>query len=273
MSQDPKFNKNYLYSSKPSMNNAFPAFSATVNAPDPRYSQNFPHPSINRQSSSAYVAYSTSASTSTSNALAPHAYSPSSTSSTYASVSASAGDAAADYVLPAKTRHHKYGFSSRLSQASCSSDTCSQPSLPPSPTPFDMRPTQKWLSQLRYDIPVKLTAQGTKGNSDSFRDREVSGRINRSASRSSSPTPTSVGSSSSSRGRPRVGGLYEIDYIRPKRRPCVSKETRKKEITERQAIARQSAGRQTAESPTADEEERKRKKPEDWKEWQTDEKH
>ncbi|THV49168.1 hypothetical protein BGAL_0208g00190 [Botrytis galanthina] len=280
MSRGPKVNENYLYPnvadqlpprSNPPMNNSFPASSPIVNAPARQYNQNFPHPSMNRQSSSAYppthVACPTSAYTSTGNFSAPKynhnfpypslplqrssAYIPSFTSSTYASASASAGKYAAKSYVPAATcsnptqttHRRKPGSSSRHSQASCSSDTCFQPSLPPSPKPFNREPIHKSLSQLQNDIPVRPTAQDTKRDS---------GRSDRSTSGLSSPAPTSVGSSSPNKGRPRINGVYVDDYDRPKRRHRVSRETRKKETAERQAVARLSAGRQTAKSPAAD---------------------
>ncbi|TGO41949.1 hypothetical protein BHYA_0014g00320 [Botrytis hyacinthi] len=308
MSQGPKFNKNYLYpyiadqpspSLNPPMNNIFPASSPIVNAPDPRYNQNFPHPSMNRHSSSAYppthVACSISAYTSTENVSAPQynqnlhysslnlrrssAYSPSFTSSTFASNSA--GNFLAEDVLPTttcsssaqKTHHRESGSSSRHSQASCSSDTCSQPSLPSTPRPFDERPTQKWLSQLQCNVPVSPTAQDTKRDSGESRYREVSGRSDRSTSGLSSPAPTSVSSSSFNKGRPRKNGVYVADYKRPKIRPPVSRETRKKETAGRQAVARSSAGRQTPASPAADGEREEIETPESWEEWQTKGKH
>ncbi|TGO68689.1 hypothetical protein BOTNAR_0021g00270 [Botryotinia narcissicola] len=294
MSQGPKVNKNYLYlfaadqpypSSNLPMNNTFPASSPIVNAPARQYNQNFPHPSMNSQSSSAYppthAAYSTSAYNSTGNVSAPQynqnfpnsssnlrrssEYSPSFASSTFASNPA--GNFSAGGVLPAttcsstaqKTHHRESGSSSRHSQASCSSDTCSQPSLPSTPRPFDERPTQEWLSQMQCDIPVRSTAQDTKRDSRESRNREVSSRSDRSTSGLSSPAPTSVGSSSLNKGRPRENGVYVADYERPKRRRLVSRETRKKETAERQAVARLSAGRQTAKNPAADGEREKKR--------------
>lgn len=288
MSRGPKVKEDYLYPnvadqspprSNPPMNNTFPASSPIFNAPARQYNQNFPHPSMNRQSSSAYppthVACPTSACTSTGNFSAPKynhnfpypslplqrssAYLPSSTS--YAS--ASTGNSAAESYVPAatcssptqRTHHRKPGSSSRHSQASCSSDTCFQPSLPPSPKPFNRGPTHKWLSQLQNDIPVRPTAQDTKRDS---------GRSDRSTSGLSSPAQKSVGSSSVNQGRPRKNGVYVDDYDRPKRRHRVSRETRKKETAERQAVARLSAGRQTAKSPAADGER---------EEWQTKGEH
>ncbi|KAF7945961.1 uncharacterized protein EAE97_004999 [Botrytis byssoidea] len=308
MSQGPKVNKNYLYpcaadqpspSSNPLMNNTFPASSPIVNAPARQYNQDFPHPPMNRQSSSAYphthVAYSTSAYNSTGNVSAPQysqnfpysssnsrrssKYSPSFASSTFASNPA--GNSSVEDVLPAttyfssaqKTHHRESGSSSRHSQASCFSDTCSQPSLPSTPRPFDERPTQKWLSQMQCDIPVRSTAQDTKRDSRESRNREVSGRSDGSTSGLSPPAPTSVGSSSLNKGRPRENGLYVVDYHRLKRRHPVSRETRKKETAERQAVARLSAGRQTAKSPAADGEREKIETPEPWEEWQTKGKH
>ncbi|KAF7886258.1 hypothetical protein EAF00_010361 [Botryotinia globosa] len=308
MSQGPKVNKNYLYphvadqpspSLNPPMNNTFPASSPAVNAPARQYNQNFPHPSMNRQSSSTYppthAAYSTSAYTSTGNVSDPQynqnfpysssnlrrssVYSPSSASSTF--VSNSTGNFSVEDVLPAttrsssaqKTHHRESGSSSRHSQASCSSDTCSQPSLPSTPKPFDERPTQKWLSQMQCDVPVRSTAQDTKRDSRESRNREVSGRSGRSTSGLSSPAPTSVGSSSLNKGRPRENGLYVADYDIPKRRHLVSREIRKKETAERQAVARLSAGRQTVKNPAADGEREKIETPESWEEWQTKGKH
>ncbi|TGO78062.1 hypothetical protein BELL_0080g00110 [Botrytis elliptica] len=228
MSQGPKVNRNYLYphvadqpssSSNPSMTNRLPAPPDTVNAPGSRP-----------------------------------------TYSTYASPSTSASYAAAEYVIPEttrsspvqRTRHRKSGSSSRLYQDSCSSDTCSQPSLPPTPPPFNARPTREWLTQLPDDIPVRSTAQDTKRDSPSSRYQEVSGTSDRSTSGLSSPAPISVGGSPSRiKGRPRVNGLYVGDYD-PKRRSLISRAARIKETAEKQAAARLSVGRQTAESPTAD---------------------
>ncbi|TGO15738.1 hypothetical protein BTUL_0036g00290 [Botrytis tulipae] len=300
MSRGPKVNKNYLYphaadqpspSSNSPMYNTFPAFSPIVNALARQYNQNFPHPSMNRQSSSAYppthVACSTSAYTSTgnnfpyssSNLRRSSEYSPSFASSTFASNSA--GNFSVKDVLPAttcsssaqKTHRRESGSSLRHSQASCSSDTCSQPSLPSTPRPFDERPTQKWLSQMQCDVPVRSTAQDTKRDSRESRNREVSGRSDRSTSGLSSPAPTSVGSSSLNIGRPQKNGVYVADYEIPKRRHRVSRETRKKETAERQAVARLSAGRQIAKSPAADGERGKIDTPESWEEWQTKKKH
>ncbi|TGO65779.1 hypothetical protein BCON_0001g00950 [Botryotinia convoluta] len=102
------------------------------------------------------------------------------------------------------------------------------------------------------------TAQDTKRDSGNIRDREVSGRGNFSMSGSSSPAPTLVGSSSRSGGRPRVDGLYETTKYKTKLKPLVPRAARKKETAERQ---------------TTDGDKGKRKKPEDWKELQTNEKH
>ncbi|KAF7922753.1 hypothetical protein EAE99_007330 [Botrytis elliptica] len=237
MSQGPKVNRNYLYphvadqpssSSNPSMTNRLPAPPDTVNAPGSRP-----------------------------------------TYSTYASPSTSASYAAAEYVIPEttrsspvqRTRHRKSGSSSRLYQDSCSSDTCSQPSLPPTPPPFNARPTREWLTQLPDDIPVRSTAQDTKRDSPSSRYQEVSGTSDRSTSGLSSPAPISVGGSPSRiKGRPRVNGLYVGDYD-PKRRSLISRAARIKETAEKQAAARLS----TAESPTADREKAEIKTPEEWK--------
>ncbi|KAF7872794.1 uncharacterized protein EAF02_008865 [Botrytis sinoallii] len=240
---------------------AYSASASTSNASAPRHNQNFPHPSLNLQRSSEY--------------------SPSPTYSTYASNSTSASYVAAEYVIPEttrsspvqKTRHRKSGSSSRLYQDSCSSDTCSQPSLPPTPPPFNARPTREWLSQLPGDISVRSTAQDTKRVSRSSRYREASGTSDRSTSGLSSPEPISVGSSSRSGGRPRVSGLYVEDYDIPKMRPLISRAARKKETAEKQAVARLSAGRQIAESPTADREKAETKTLEEWKEWQNDEEY
>ncbi|TGO26941.1 hypothetical protein BPAE_0050g00300 [Botrytis paeoniae] len=261
MSQGPKFNKNYHYpyvADQPSpslnlpMNNKFPASYPIVNAPAPWYSQNFPHPSMNRQSSSAYppthAAYSTSASTSNSNISAPQynqnfscpslnlqhssAYSPSSKSSTY--TSASTGNSAAENFVPAATYS---------------------------------RPVPQ--THHRVSRPSS-TAQDTKRDSGNIRDQEVSGRSNRSISGSSSPTPTSAGSSSRSGRCPRVDGLYETTKYKTKLKPLVPRAARKKETAEKQAVERQSTGRQTAESPTANEEREEIKTPEQWREWQTE---
>ncbi|TEY85771.1 hypothetical protein BOTCAL_0012g00270 [Botryotinia calthae] len=198
------------------------------------------------------------------------AYSPRSTFSTYASASNFTGNFAAEYVLQATTysspiqqTHHRTSHPSlRRSQDSCSSDTCSQPSLPPSPKPFNAQCTQKWLSQLRCDIPVRSSIR------DINRD---SGGSNLSISGSGSPAPTLVGSSSRIRRRRGADGLYEVEYDRPKMRARVSREARKKEIAERQAVARQLAERQAAERQIFDREKGKRKAPEYWKEWQAQE--
>ncbi|KAF7947794.1 hypothetical protein EAE96_008873 [Botrytis aclada] len=228
---------------------------STGNTSAPQYNQNFPRPSLNLQRSSAYSPVSTpstSASIYTSKASAPRydnnyvhasmnqqrssAYLPNATSSTYAY--GSAGNASGEYVLPAttypspaqKTHHRNSDSSSRLSKASCSTDTCSQPSLPPSPKLFDRRPTQQWLSQLPCDsdISVRPVTQDIKSDSGGSHDREISGRSNRSISGSSSLGPIPVGSSSRSKGRLRMGnGLYETEYNSHTRRPLVSRETRK----------------------------------------------